>query len=43
MDIKALLQELGLDPAALGDGDMEVRSPVDGALTLVQLLSHDRA
>ena len=31
MDIKALLQELGLDPAALGDGDMEVRSPVDGA------------
>ncbi len=31
MDIKALMQELGLDPAALIDGDIEVRSPVDGA------------
>ncbi len=30
MNITAHLQELGLDAAALGDGDMEVRSPVDG-------------
>ncbi len=31
MDIDGLLHDLGLDAAALQDGDMEVRSPVDGA------------
>ena len=31
MDITALLQELGLDPAALASGDLAVRSPIDGA------------